>query len=82
MLVMRSRGRDSRHQYGQTRVHSARLSGGDNASIARRLWELEALIAAGCDLTEALTVISARRNSSVGEGVRPAIAEMHRANLS
>lgn len=82
MLVMRSRDRDSRHQYGQCRVHSALLSGGENANIARRLWELEALIAAGCDLTEALTVISARWNSSVGEGVRPAIPEMHRPNLS
>jgi hypothetical protein len=82
MILTHSQDSQSRHQSSQPRLHAAILSGGGHAPIALRLWELEALITAGCDLTEALTVISARRERSVGEALRPAIAAAYRARVS
>lgn len=81
MILAHSRGRQLLQKSAQSGLHAAILSGCGHAPIALRLWELEALIAAGCDLTEALTVISARRERSVEKGVRPALAAAHRVRV-
>ncbi len=77
MLLARSRDRHTRHQFW-----AATLTGGNHASVAPQLWELEALISAGCDLTEALIVISDRREVSGGERMRPAMAAAYQVRVS
>ena len=65
--MLAERSQDRRLQHG---LRAMVLSRGRHADDAPRFWELEALISAGCDLTEALTVIAARREFSDGDGRR------------
>jgi len=77
MLLARNQDRHTQHPFCAMALPSS-----DHAKDAPRFWELEALISAGCDLTEALTVISARREFASGERVRPAMAVAYQASLS
>ena len=77
MLLTRSQDCQTQHRF-----RAMALSSGNHANDTPRFWELEALISAGCDLTEALTVISARREFACGERVRPAMAAAYQASIS
>lgn len=58
--------------HGEHRLPSAIRWVGSHAGDAPRFWELEALISAGCDLSEALAVIAARRTFRDGDRRREA----------